>query len=128
MAAVLHGLMDKSIRKILTQINHQTGGRPTRACLQRVADWGSPAHVGEMRRLDVTDAQWQRLEPLLPPGSSRTGRPNHDHRRVVSGMLWTHRPAAPWRDRPERYGPVGTVSSRFYRWCVARAWDRLPTA
>src|SRR4051812_26899496 len=30
----------------------------TRACLQRVADWGSPAHVGEMRRLDVTDAQW----------------------------------------------------------------------
>src|SRR5215203_4619336 len=33
-------------------------GCSTRACLQRVADWGSPAHVGEMRRLDVTDAQW----------------------------------------------------------------------
>src|SRR3954454_7752888 len=34
-----------------------------RACLQRVADWGRLAHVGEMRRLDVTDAQWRRLEP-----------------------------------------------------------------
>src|SRR4051794_26095750 len=68
---------------------------PTRACLQRVADWGSPAHVGEMRRLDVTDAQWQRLEPLLPPEKPRTGRPNHDHRRVVSGMLWIHRTGAP---------------------------------
>src|SRR3954471_2784834 len=29
--------------------------RGTRACLQRVADWGRLAHVGEMRRLDVTD-------------------------------------------------------------------------
>src|SRR6185436_148967 len=31
---------------------------------------------------------------------------------------------APWRDLPERYGPVGTVSSRFYRWCRAGVWDR----
>src|SRR6185295_18182738 len=97
----------------------------SRACLQRVADWGRLAHVGEMRRLDVTDAQWQRLEPLLPPEKPRTGRPNHDHRRVVSGMLWIHRTGAPWRDLPERYGPVGTVSSRFYRWCRAGVWDRL---
>ena len=97
----------------------------TRACLQRVADWGRPAHVGEMRRLDVTDAQWRRLEPLLPPEKPRTGRPNHNHRRVVSGLLWIHRTGAPWRDRPERYGPVGTVSSRFYRWCRAGVWDRI---
>ena len=90
-----------------------------------VADWGSPAHVGEMRRLDVTDAQGRRLEPLLPPEKPRTGRPNHDHRRVVSGILWIHRTGAPWRDRPERYGPVGTVSSRFYRWCRAGVWDRI---
>ena len=90
-----------------------------------MADWGRPAHVGEMRRLDVTDAQGRRLEPLLPPEKPRTGRPNHDHRRVVSGMLWIHRTGAPWRDRPERYGPVGTVSSRFYRWCRAGVWDRI---
>src|SRR3954454_24321451 len=99
-----------------------------RACLQRVAASGSPTHVGEMRRLDVTDAQWRRLEPLLPPEKPRTGRPNHDHRRVVSGMLWIHRTGAPWRDLPERYGPVGTVSSRFYRWCRAGVWDRILSA
>src|SRR4051794_23068140 len=73
----------------------------TRACLQRVAAWGGRAHVGAMRRLDVTDEQWRRLEPLLPPEKPRTGRPNHDHRRVVSGMLWIHRTGAPWRDLPE---------------------------
>src|SRR4051794_34095111 len=81
-----------------------------------------------MRRLDVTDEQWRRLEPLLPPERPRTGRPNHDHRRVVSGMLWIHRTGAPWRDLPERYGPVGTVSSRFYRWCRAGVWDRILSA
>src|SRR5688572_22714010 len=87
----------------------------SRACLQRLAAWGGRAHVGAMRRLDVTDEQWRRLEPLLPPEKPRTGRPNHDHRRVVSGMLWIHRTGAPRRVLPERYGPVGTVSSRFYR-------------
>ena len=81
-----------------------------------------------MRRLDVTDEQWRRLEPLLPPEKPRTGRPNHHHRRVVSGMLWIHRTGAPWRDLPERYGPVGTVSSRFDRWCRAGVWDRILSA
>src|SRR4051812_23846426 len=76
----------------------------------------------------MTDEQWRRLEPLLPPEKPRTGRPNHDHGRVVSGMLWIHRTGAPWRDLPERYGPVGTVSSRFYRWCRAGVWDRIRSA
>jgi transposase len=69
-----------------------------------------------MGRFDLNDRQWARLEPLLPPQRPRTGRPNHDHRRIVSGILWALRTGAPWRDLPERYGPVGTVSSRFYRW------------
>ena len=69
-----------------------------------------------MGRFDLTDRQWRRLEPLLPPQRPRTGRPNDDHRRIVNGILWVLRTGAPWRDLPERYGPVGTVSSRFYRW------------
>src|SRR4051794_23897436 len=126
------GFQRGSGHRALLSETHQIGVSAcncnARACLQRVADWGRLAHVGEMRRLDVTDAQWQRLEPLLPPEKPRTGRPNHDHRRVVSGMLWIHRTGAPWRDLPERYGPVGTVSSRFYRWCRAGVWDRILSA
>jgi len=38
------------------------------------------------------------------------------------------RTGAPWRDLPERYGAVGTVSSRFYRWRVAGLWDRVLAA
>jgi len=78
-----------------------------------------------MRRGDLTDARWRRLEPLLPPGKPWTGRPNEDHRRILNGMLWIDRTGAPWRDLPEHYGPVGTVSSRFYRWRAAGIWDQV---
>jgi transposase len=81
--------------------------------------------MGPMRRFELTDEQWQRLERLLPPARPRTGRPNDDHRRIVNGILWIHRTGSPWRDLPERYGPWGTVSSRFYRWRAAGIWDRL---
>ena len=81
-----------------------------------------------MGRYDLTDLEWRRIAPLLPCERPRTGRPNHDHRRIVNGILWVHRTGAPWRDLPERYGPVGTVSSRFYRWRAAGVWDRLLAA
>ena len=35
------------------------------------------------------------------------------------------RTGAPWADLPERYGPAGTVSSRFYRWREAGLWQRV---
>jgi transposase len=78
-----------------------------------------------VQRKDLTDHQWQRLQPLLPPQKPRMGRPNENHRRILNGILWIHRTGAPWRDLPECYGPVGTVSSRFYRWRAAGIWQRV---
>src|SRR4051812_14228099 len=77
------------------------------------------------RRYELTDAQWARLEPLLPPEKPWTGRLNDDHRRIVNGILWVLNSGAPWRDLPRRYGPVGTVSSRFYRWRRSGVWQRV---
>lgn len=81
-----------------------------------------------MNRYDLTPAQWERLEPLLPPQKPNTGRPNHDHRTIINGIVWILRTGAPWRDVPERYGPWKTVSSRFYRWRQAGVWDRILAA
>ncbi len=81
-----------------------------------------------MHRGDLTNEEWARLTPLLPPQKPRTGRPALDHRQVINGMLWIARTGAPWRDLPERYGAVGTVSSRFYRWRQAGIWDRILAA
>jgi transposase len=78
-----------------------------------------------MHRGDLTNEQWERLEPLLPPQKPHTGRPAEDHRRILNGILWILRTGAPWADLPERYGPWKTVATRFYRWRKAGIWDRL---
>ena len=77
------------------------------------------------RRYELSDAQWARLEPLLPPEKPWTGRPNDDHRRILNGILWILNSGAPWRDLPRRYGRVGTVSSRFYRWRRSGVWQHV---
>ena len=57
-----------------------------------------------MNTSDLTDAQWERLRPLLPPQKPPTGRPANDHRTVLEGILWILRTGAPWRDLPEWFG------------------------
>ncbi len=81
-----------------------------------------------MRSSHLTDAQWERLRPVLPPQKPRTGRPANDHRTVLDGILWILRTGSPWRALPERYGSWKTVSSRFYRWQKAGVWHRVLSA
>ena len=76
-------------------------------------------------RGELTDAEWERLGPLLPPEKPDTGRTNKDHRQIINGILWRERTGAPWRDLPDRYGPWSTVYSRFWRWREAGIWDRV---
>jgi transposase len=78
-----------------------------------------------MNRGDLTNTQWERLQPLLPPQKPKTGRPAVDHRRILNGLLWILRTGAPWRDLPKRYGPWRTVASRFYRWQRAGLWQHV---
>jgi transposase len=81
-----------------------------------------------MNRGDLTPRPWERLQPLLPPQKPKTGRPAHDHRTIINGILWMLRTGAPGRDLPERYGPWRTVASRFYRWQRAGIWAQLLSA
>jgi transposase len=79
-----------------------------------------------MSRGDLTDEQWERLRPLLPPQKRQRGRPSKEPkepRRIINGLLWLNRTGAPWRDLPAEYGPWQTVATRFYRWRRAGIWD-----
>ncbi len=82
-----------------------------------------------MHRGDLTDVQWARLQPLLPPQrrgkGTKGGRPNIDHRQIINGILWILRTGAPWEDLPSRYGKRSTVSTRYYRWQHMGVWDRI---
>lgn len=76
-------------------------------------------------RDDLTDEQWMKLKPLLPPQKAHTGKPARDHRQIVNGILWVHRTGSPWRDIPERYGNHRTISTRFYKWRQAGVWQKI---
>ena len=73
----------------------------------------------------LTDEQWTRLEPLLPPPASNPGRPRHDDRQIIDGILWRDRTGAPWRVLPQAFGPWQTVYARFRLWQRAGAWERV---
>jgi transposase len=77
---------------------------------------------------ELTDAQWAKLAPLLPPQRPRMGRPPKDHRLIVEAIVWLDRTAAPWRDLPSQFGPWETVASRSYRWRRQGIWDRVLAA
>ena len=79
-------------------------------------------------RHELTDDQFAKLAPLLPPERPATGRPNHDHRRILNGILWRLKTGAPWRDVPVRYGKWDTVYSRFRRWQRSGVWARVLAA
>jgi len=78
-----------------------------------------------INRGSLTNQQWEKIRPLLPPERPARGRPNHSHRRIINGILWLIRTGVPWRDLPPWFGPWGTVSSRFYRWQAAGIWQRV---
>jgi len=77
------------------------------------------------KRHELTDEQWERIEPLLPERTAKTGRPARDPRVMLNGMLWILRTGAPWRDLPERFGPWKTVYHYFSKWRADGTFDRI---
>ena len=69
-----------------------------------------------MKRHALTDEQWALVEPHVPRGAARTGRPARDRRTMLNGIFWILATGAPWRDLPERFGPWQTVYDHFRTW------------
>lgn len=78
-----------------------------------------------MSRRTLTDAQWARIEPLVPGKAGDRGRSGADNRLFVDACLWLARGATPWRDLPPELGHWKSVHTRFRRWSRAGVWESL---
>ncbi|GGR66484.1 hypothetical protein GCM10010269_01430 [Streptomyces humidus] len=75
-------------------------------------------------RLVITDAMWDRIEPLMPADPVR-GRRWADHRRTLGAIAWKYRTNSPWRDLPEELGSFQTAHKRLIRWAVDGTWEKI---
>ena len=54
---------------------------------------------------DLTDEQWERLEPVFNAAGRRGRKHADDLRRVVDAMLYIAQTGCQWRYLPESFGP-----------------------
>lgn len=65
-----------------------------------------------MARRELTDEQWKKIEPLLPP-QPRVGRCRVDDRKVIEGIFYILRTGCRWQDMPRQYGAYVTAWRRL---------------
>ena len=80
-----------------------------------------------MARHGLSDEQWAVLQKVLPPESS-TGRPPHDRRRVIDGILYVLKTGCAWRDLPPVFDKWSTGCERFRLWSHAGVWEQILAA
>ncbi|MYT68267.1 transposase [Streptomyces sp. SID8367] len=64
----------------------------------------------------MTDAQWARIEPLLPDRTPKRGGRWRDHREVIDAIAWKFQTGAQWAQLPEKYGNWRGVYNRLRMW------------
>jgi transposase len=75
---------------------------------------------------DLTDAEWAKLEPLLPAAKA-TGRPRRtDMREAINAILYLLRTGCPWRYLPrDGFPPRSTVYNIFRKFQKEGVWDAI---
>jgi transposase len=76
----------------------------------------------------LTDAQWARIEPLLPDRTPKRGGRWRDHREVIDAIAFKFQTGTQWVHLPEKYGNWRGVYNRLRMWAVDGTWERVFTA
>ena len=77
---------------------------------------------------DLTDAQWQQLEPLIPPRKPGGRDRTVDMREVINAINYVLRTGCHWHLIPHDFPPSGTVYWYFRIWRLEGAWQRIHAA
>jgi transposase len=92
----------------------------------------NPIHAQKVQRRsyrsDLTDAQWQALEPLLPRSSWR-GHPRANEREVLNGIFYVLRTGCQWEDLPHDIQVSSkTCHRRLLDYQRRRVWQKILNA
>ena len=77
---------------------------------------------------DLSDAEWECIEPHLPtpraPGRPRT----HSLREILDAIFYMVRSGCAWRLLPHEFPPWKTIHHYFRIWRIDGTWERLHAA
>ena len=74
---------------------------------------------------DLTDAEWEQLEPLIP-ATKPGGRPRkYDMREVLNAIFYLLRAGCAWRLLPHEFPCWKTVYDYFRNWRRAGVWEQI---
>lgn len=74
---------------------------------------------------DLTDAEWQLIEPLIPPGKRGGGKRRVVMREVVNGLMYILSTGCQWRAVPKDLPPKSTLYDYFDLWTYDGTLDRI---
>ena len=78
---------------------------------------------------DLSDAEWQKVEPHLPKRRSPRGRKReHPLREIVNAIFYILRSGCAWRMMPHDLPPWKTVYHYFRLWRQDGTWARIHDA
>jgi transposase len=76
---------------------------------------------------DVTDTEWQIIEPLLPDAQD-IGRPRQVNlREIINGIFYVLREGCSWRGLPHDLPPWQTVYNYYRHWQRLGVWQKIHT-
>lgn len=74
---------------------------------------------------DLSDAQWKRIAPLIPPAKPG-GRPRStDMREVMNAIFYITRTGCAWRMLPHEFPHWRTVYEFYARWRDDGTWETM---
>ena len=77
---------------------------------------------------DLTDEQWDVLQPLLPK-PSKVGAPQSvDRRQIINAILFVNRTGCSWRSMPHDLPKWNTVYGVFWIWRRHGTWQKIHDA
>ena len=74
---------------------------------------------------DLTDAEWQLIEPLIPSAKPGGGKRSVNMREVVNGVMYILSTGCQWRYIPKDLPPRSTVNGYFCLWSYHGTLDTI---
>lgn len=76
-------------------------------------------------KTDLTDQQWEFIQPHLPPAGVKNGAEPTDLREVINTLLYQMRTGVQWDLLPHDLVPKSTAFDYYTRWSSDGTWVRI---